>query len=95
MQPMMFGIRMHFVEVGVPEMVVLEARNMECRCCFSRFTAVLEEIANSRSANAEAGLGICKSFARNGTLSNGFQGTPHKGVSCFLLDSGDTCVCVW
>ena len=28
-------------------------------------------------------LVICKRFARNGADSNGIQGTPHKGVSCF------------
>ena len=61
----------------------LDGRNKECCCYFSRFTEDLLEIANSRSANADPGLGICKGFPRNGADSNGFQGTPHKGVSCF------------
>ena len=55
---------------------VLEARNKECWSCFSRFTAVFLEIANSESVNGDAGLGICKQFARNGALSNGNSGNP-------------------
>ena len=38
----------------------LEARNRKCRSCFGLFAADLQEIANSRSANADPGLGICK-----------------------------------
>ena len=53
---------------------VLDGRNKECCSCFSRFTAVLLEIANSESVNGDAGLGICKQFARNGALYNGFPG---------------------
>ena len=55
---------------------VLEARNMECRSCFSRFTAVLLEIASSGSANAVLVLGFCNCFSRNGALSNGNSGNP-------------------
>ena len=54
----------------------LEARNMECCCCFGLFAADLQEIANSRSANGDPGLGFCKRFARNGALSNGNSGNP-------------------
>ena len=74
--------------------MVLHGRNKECRSYFSRFTRDLPEIASSGSVNAAPVLEVCKQFARNGALSNGFQGTPHKGVSCFLLEYRDTCVCV-
>ena len=62
---------------------VLDGRNMECCSCFGQFTAVLLEIASSGSVNAGDVLVVCNGFARNASLSNGFQGTPHKGVSCF------------
>ena len=64
-------------------MVVFEARNMECRSCFSRFTRDLPEIANSRSANADPVLVVCKQFARNGALSNEIQGTLIGGFPGF------------
>ena len=54
----------------------LEARNMECCCCFRRFAADLLEIASSGSVNADPGLGICNCFSRNGALSNGDSGNP-------------------
>ena len=72
---------------------VLDGRNKECCCCFRQFARDFLEIASSGSGNAVPVLGICKQFDRNGALSNGFQGTPHKGVSCFLLDSRNTCAC--
>ena len=50
---------------------------------FTGFARDLLKIASSGSANADAVLAICKQFARNGVDSNGIQGTPHKGVSCF------------
>ena len=56
--------------------MVLDGRNRECWSCFSRFTAVLLEIASSGSANADPVLAICKGFARNGALSNGISGNP-------------------
>ena len=43
----------------------------------------LLEIANSGSANADAVLEFATGFARNGTLSNGFQGTPIEGFPAF------------
>ena len=61
----------------------LDGRNRECRCCFSQFTADLQEIANAGSAKAVVVLEIYNGFARNGADSNGFQGTPNKGVPCF------------
>ena len=61
----------------------LDGRNMECLCCFGKFTADLLEIANAGSGNGDGDLGFCNGFARNAALSNGIQGTPHKGVSCF------------
>ena len=72
----------------------LDGRNRKCRSCFSGFTAVLEEIASSGGVNADAVFAICKQFARNGADSNGIQETPHKGVSCFGLESRETCACV-
>ena len=54
----------------------LDARDKACRCCFSRFTAVLQEIPSSGSANADPVSVVCKRFARNGTLSNGNSGNP-------------------
>ena len=54
----------------------LEARNKECRCCFSRFKADLQEIASSGSVNAGDVLGFCNGFARNAALSNGNSGNP-------------------
>ena len=54
----------------------LEARNMECCCCFRWFGRDLQEIASSGSANADPVLGVCKQFARNGALSNGRAGNP-------------------
>ena len=62
---------------------VLQGRNMECRGCFSQFKAVLLEIASSGSGNADPVLAICKQFARNGALSNGNSGNPHRRVSWF------------
>ena len=50
---------------------------------FTGFARDLLKIASSGSANADGVLAICKQFARNGVDSNGIQGTPHKGVSCF------------
>ena len=39
---------------------VLDGRDKECRCCFSRFAADLQEIASSGSSNAVPILGFCK-----------------------------------
>ena len=39
---------------------ILKARNKECRSCFRLFARDLQEIASSGSANADAGLEICK-----------------------------------
>ena len=62
---------------------VLEARNMECKCCFRLFAADLLEIASSGSANAVPVLVVCNGFARNGALSNGIQGTLIGGFPAF------------
>ena len=54
----------------------LDGRKKEYCCWFSRFTAVLQEIPSSGSANADPVSVVCKRFARNGTLSNGNSGNP-------------------
>ena len=43
---------------------------------FGEFKADLLKIANSGSENADSVLEICKSFSRNGILSNGRAGNP-------------------
>ena len=50
---------------------------------FQPVTRGLQEIASSGSGNADPVLGVCKQFARNGALSNGFQGTPIEGFPAF------------
>ena len=61
----------------------LDGRDKECCSCFSQFGRDLLEVASSGGRNADPVLGFCNGFARNGSLSNGIQETPHKGVSCF------------
>ena len=61
----------------------LDGRDKECCCCFSQFGRDLQETASYRSGNADPGLAICKRFARNSALSNGFQGTPIEGFPTF------------
>ena len=72
---MMFGIRMHFVEVGSCFGDVWKAGIGNAGPVLVLFGRDLQEIASSDSVNAVPVLAVCKQFARNGALSNGFQGT--------------------